>query len=499
MAEKSLRDLIERQIYEQKDTTDAVDALNKQFTQYFKVLERQKLPSEEKRRERGLMGRMLGGGSDNTASKEDKGSLFGGLFAGVFKSLSGPLGFILRPLRLLARLLIRGGPIGIAIGLLYTVFKDIGDNPKFQESLEKMKETWQLVKSTFLDLKDWFVELSTDPGIRSAVEMIKNWFIRLKDNIQEFVIDSLFGISDIITGTIGTITNLLNGDFSGAFESLKTALMGVVNILDSAVTNVLEMFGVDFGEGGTFLGAVGGIFERLTIRLVGMWNTTTNWVKEKWNALTQNVSDFFTDIVDFFTDANKPGSIPYVYNQTIATISQKVGDLGQALENFIVDSWNWITSWIPDPYKIAASIKQKVMDLIPDFIKDTVEFKTVTAPPVKGYVDQTRVNTEYGNPELTQMTGYEEGSTATKKFFEGIRNTAGDLLKANQTDAFNRRTNNQTITIGQIGDNVQSTTAPAPRSVKGDMGRAVDYQFFDKHMSRQYIGIPGGGMYGYTY
>lgn len=57
-----------------------------------------------------------------------------------------------------------------------------------------------------------------------------------------------------------------------------------------------------------------------------------------------------------------------------------------------------------------------------------------------------------------------------------------------------------TVNIGQVGDNVQSTTTTSTKGGnKGDMGRAVDYQFFDKHMSRQYIGIPGGGMYGYTY
>jgi hypothetical protein len=484
MAEKSLRDLIEKQIYEQKDTTDAVDALNKQFTQYFKVLERQKLPSEEKRRERGLMGRMLGGGSDNTAGKEDGGSLFGGLFAGVFKSLSGPLGFILRPLRLLARLLIRGGPIGIAIGLLYTVFRDIGDNPKFQESLEKMKETWQLVKSTFIDLKDWFVELSADPGIRSAVEMIKNWFIRLKDNIQEFVIDSLFGISDIITGTIGTITNLLNGDFSGAFESLKTALMGVVNILDSAVTNVLELFGADFGEDGSFLKSMGGVVDWLNIRMLGMWNTTTDWVKEKWNTLTQSVSDFFTDIVDFFTDANKPGSIPYVYNQTIATISQKVGDLGQALENFVVDSWNWITSWIPDPSKIAASIKQKVMDLVPDFIKDTVEFKTVTASKYR-LTDDMRAEQALMEKPLVAVTATQPTIAAEQS---RLRIQAENI--ARETDAFNRRTNNQNITIGQIGDNVQSSTTQAARAVAAaPLGSAVNTGLMQKRA------MQGGNMF----
>lgn len=458
MAEKSLRDLIERQLHEQKDTTDAVDALNKQFTQYFKVLERQKLPSEEKRRERGLFGRMLGGGSDNTASKKDDGgSIFGGLFAGVFKSLSGPLGFILKPLRLLARLLIRGGPIGIAIGLLYTVFKDIGDNPKFQESLEKIKETWQLVKSTFIDLKDYFVELSTDPGIRSAVEMIKNWFIRLKDNIQDFVIDSLFGISDVITGTIGTIKGLLTGDFSGAWESLKTAVMGLVNILDSAVTNILETFGVDFGENGTFIGAVGGLWDRLTIKLLGMWNDATTWISNS-------------------------------YDTVISSVKQTVGDLGQALENFIVDSWNFITSWIPDPYKIAASIKQKVMDMIPDFIKDTVEFKTVTAPPVKGYVDQTRVNREYGGPEIAQMAGYETGSSDTQKFFAGVRNTAGDYIKALDTAMATGRLSrggDQVINIGQVGDNVQSMGSPNGRGGRrGDgMGRAIDYPFYEKRIA----------------
>lgn len=468
MAEKSLRDLIERQIYEQKDTTDAVDALNKQFTQYFKVLERQKLPSEEKRRERGLFGRMLGGGSDNTASKKDDGgSIFGGLFAGVFKSLSGPLGFILKPLRLLARLLIRGGPIGIAIGLLYTVFRDIGDNPKFQESLEKMKETWQLVKSTFIDLKDYFVELSTDPGIRSAVEMIKNWFIRLKDNIQDFVIDSLFGISDVITGTIGTIKGLLTGDFSGAWESLKNTVMGLVNILDSAITNIVETFGYDFGENGTFIVAVGGLWDRLTVKLLGMWNDATTWISNS-------------------------------YDTVISSVKQTVGDLGQALENFIVDSWNWITGWIPDPAKIAASIKQRVMDLIPDFIKDTVEFKTVTASKYR-LTDDMRAEQALMSKGLTADPANTGGVTIDPTPNYAVNRRLNELKANANTIGRLSRGGDQVITIGQVGDNIQSTTTAASNKGGGNMGRPVDYQFFDKHMSRQYMGVPGGGMYGYTY
>ena len=63
------------------------------------------------------------------------------------------------------------------------------------------------------------------------------------------------------------------------------------------------------------------------------------------------------------------------------------------------------------------------------------------------------------------------------------------------------RGGDQVINIGQVGDNVQSMGSPNGRGGRrGDgMGRPVDYQFFDKHMSRQYMGIPGGGMYGYTY
>jgi hypothetical protein len=57
----------------------------------------------------------------------------------------------------------------------------------------------------------------------------------------------------------------------------------------------------------------------------------------------------------------------------------------------------------------------------------------------------------------------------------------------------------QQITIGQVGDNIQSTTTAASNKGGGNMGRPIDYQFFDKHMSRQYMGVPGGGMYGYTY
>jgi hypothetical protein len=466
MAKMSLSDLIERQIDEQKDTTDAVDALNKQFTAYFKVLQRQKLPSEEQRRERGIMGRMLGGGSGSTGSEDGKGGglfggMFSGLFGGVFKSLTGTLGFILKPLKLLARLLLRGGPIAIAVGLLYAVFKDIGDNPEFQKGLEALKETWQKVKTSFLDLKDYFIELSDSPGIKSAVEMIKNWFVRLKENIQDFVIDSLFGISDVITGTLDVIKNVISGDFSGAFEGLKKAIMGVVTILDSAITNVLELFGVDFGENGTFLTYVGNIFTRLNTRLLGMWNDANTWIKDK-------------------------------YNSVIEGVKTKVGNLGQALEDFIVDSWKWITSWIPDPAKIAASIKQKVMDLIPDFIKDTVEFATVTASKYR-LTDDMRAEQSLMQKPLVPLTETELSSQNIEGYLAMQQSRARIAAQniARETDAFNRRAVNQTVNIGQVGDNVSTVATGAAKVAAGaaPLGMAVNTSLIQKRA------LQGGNMF----
>lgn len=467
MAKMSLSDLIERQIDEQKDTTDAVDALNKQFTAYFKVLQRQKLPSEEQRRERGIMGRMLGGGSGSTGSEDGKGGglfggMFSGLFGGVFKSLTGTLGFILKPLKLLARLLLRGGPIAIAVGLLYAVFKDIGDNPEFQKGLEALKETWQKVKTSFLDIKEFFVDLADSPGIKSAVEMIKNWFVRLKENIQDFVIDSLFGISDVITGTLDVIKNVISGDFSGAFEGLKKAIMGVVTILDSAITNVIELFGYDFGENGSFLTSVGNLFTRLNVRLLGMWNDANTWIKDK-------------------------------YNSVIEGVKTKVGNLGQALEDFIVDSWNWIKSWIPDPAEIARGLRDKVYAIAPEWLRDWIESRNVR----QDYYNQgfelgrgdARASMDYAESLYKGYTGQSlnlSGQTVSPK-------RTIPLTAEEQYNAYAKQYggNTQNINIGQVGDNVTTMATSAARAAAGaaPLGMAVNTGLIQKKA------LQGGNMF----
>ena len=481
MAEKSLRDLIERQIHEQRDTTDAVDALNKELTNHFKIIKRDKLPSEEKRRERGLMGRMLRGGSKNSSGGDKDGS---GIFGPLLATLGSSFGFILKPLMFLGKLLRVGGPISIVVGSLYAVFRDIGENENFKKTIESIKKTWVKVTEIFSQIKTLILDLKADPEMGEAFTMIKVWFSDLKTSIQDFVLNSLFAVSNSISGVLDGIEKLIDGDWKAGLSTIGLALLGGINpntgllgLLNGAFTFVAELFGMDFGEGGSFLKSVETYINDLTKSLELYWNLTTLWIKTKWTNLTSAIEGFFTDIVDFFTDESKPGSIPYVYNKTIQTISQKVGNLGDALENFVVDSWHWITSWLPDPSKIAANVKATVLSLIPDWLKNTVEFKSITQSK---FTPTEAMNAEAAlmrlpvvgigadgkpSPLLTETNMY--GMNA--QGFVAARQSRDAISKANELrnlDAEINRKRNNYYTIGQIGDNISQSSSSGSGPMK---------------------------------
>ena len=494
MAEQSLSRLLEQQIQSQEDTNDAIKALNKQFTNYFKVLERQKLPSEESRRERGLFGRMLGGGSQATKKAEEEGSsLFGGLFAGVFKSLSGTFGFILKPLRLLAKLLIRGGPIGIVLGLMYTVFKDIGDNPAFQKSLESLKETWERVKTGFLDLKETISELTADIDLAPTITKVTEWFGRLKKNLQDFVGETLENALVSINGVIDTIGSIFEGDLKGAFDGFKNVAKGLIGIVDSLVTNILETFGVNFGEDGSFLGMITGIFDRLLIRVIGMWNATTDWIKEKWNNITTSISNFFTDITTFFTT-----TIPTKVIEIQAAIKDKANELRDAVINFVTDTWQLIKSYIPNPAEIARNLRDKVMAIAPDWLKDWLAERELDNRQT--YYEQG-LERGRGNFDVTAqgMDDYLQQSRLrfrdTGQIITGVRADATGALQV-EAESYAKRFAStfgaQNINIGQLGDVNQSTVATSTSGGKAsaDLGRAIDYYHLEKRL--------GGGFYGFS-
>ena len=111
----------------------------------------------EKAREAGKPGMGMARRVGNMSTKGMSSALgvIGSGFKGLLAPITAGLGVLLAPLTGLGKLLMRGGPIGLVITGMYTLFKDIGENPTFNKTIEAIKTTWtESIKPTFESIKN---------------------------------------------------------------------------------------------------------------------------------------------------------------------------------------------------------------------------------------------------------------------------------------------------------------------------------------------------------
>ena len=489
MAERSLSKLMQDQVKSQEETKNAIQSLNKTFVDYFKVLKRGKGDEEEARREKGFFSRMLGGGSSSSGATAADGSSGllggmvggGGMFGGIFRSLLGRFSFILKPLKLIARLLRFGGPIAIVFGLMYAVFKDIGDNPQFQKILEQLKELWEKAKTGFTNLKVFITDLASKVDLEAAITGITNWLEKLRLNLQNFVATTLANALDIVNNIIDGIGKLFEGDFKAAFDNFKNIAKGLVNIVQSFVTSLLSTFGIDVEEEG--------LFARL-------WDGVKQEVKEKWNAITSTVSSFFTTIKDFFAE-----TIPNTVVDVKNSISNKANELRDTVVNFVTDTWALIKSYIPNPVEIAQNLKDKVLAIAPDWLKEWLADNTETN-------SATMLRNERGyNPyqiEGGMDYAIQESRAKFKDVGQIISGVRGDATGALQVEAesyakrYASTFGSQNINIGTFDQSTQNNVANSSggKGSTGQFGSAIDQYYIEKLMMQQGV-RPGHGPFGY--
>ena len=503
---KTLKDLVELQIYKQEDTTASVDALSKEFRNYFKVLERGKLPSEEDRRERNKKAKIKAGGSDSSSGAG--GGLLGGLFGSIMKGplslatmglgalAAGPLAFILRPLKLIAKIVARGGPLGAVIALMYGVFQDIGENENFKKAMEQVKETWQKVKTAFDDLKETFDSITNENSTTGNwLKVALGYFKNLRMVVQDLVSNTITNVFAAVGNSIDMISSLLSGDFQGAWESLKDVFGNITNQVDDMATAIFKAFGIDFGEDGTLFGYLEGVFSRLNTKIVGLWFSATEWIKEKWATVTSTVKDFWSGIVNFFTGgAQDEGSILYYTNQIKNNVKDKGVELIDAFTGFVSDTWTTIKGLIPNPAVIARNLSNKVLELAPDWVKEYLNLDQDRF----GYYDQG-MERGRGNYDSTEK-GFRDFLQQNREIFDRQNQGQNPLQNGVRFDASGAIQ----VAAPSYAQQFASTpvvvpvpvTTPAPQTSKDTStkiipspGRPVDYYHFEKRLGGRMFGM----------
>ena len=278
----------------------------------------------------------------------------------LLSPITKSIGFLLKPLKFLFKILKKGGPIGLVIGTMFLLFKNISENTNFMDTLKNIKETWtDKIVPLFASIKEGVSALLDGEGVQATFTTIKDWFANFKTQIQDWIVGNLKIITDTIAGVLTGIDLLLKGDWKAGLSTIGTTLFnGIKNVFDNTITNILELFGVDFGEGGTFLGSVGDIIDSLTVNMINKWNDFKQGVKDTWNGL-----------VNFFT-----GEDGYV-KTTIRNIKETMQNAWDTFVLGVKVSWNNTTT----------KVKQTVSDLL--------EPLTVTLPNKIGEIKDGLIDT----------------------------------------------------------------------------------------------------------
>ncbi len=247
---------------------------------------------------------------------------------------------ILNPLRGLMRLVMRGGPIAIAVGLLFSVFKDIAENETFINALENIKRVWnESIVPTFERLKESFDNfMASESGAVIIENALKIWE-NVRASLQKFVVDIINNIFSAIEGILDGVNMIIDGDFLGGIGKITNALLnGLIGLADSLLTAVLEIFGVNFGEDGTFVA----------------------WADRKLSEITNGLKEKFSSFLGFFTE-----TIPQTFNNIVDFFNEKFADI----RNFIETAWNSIV----DEEGIFGIIFKPIKSAV-DVIKDLFAF-----------------------------------------------------------------------------------------------------------------------------
>lgn len=296
---------------------------------------------EEKKDKLGKAGKDVVGKDDKKSETEKTAGILSRIFAPAKEEGLRFGGIILAPiiapLKSLLKILRVGGPVAIVVGLLWAVFKDIGENESFINALENVKRVWnESILPTFERISNIFNNI-----IKSdAVSSIMNNLERDIQSLQTFVVNIINNITNTIEGLFEGLNMILDGNFIEGIEKIVgSVISGLLGAINSLATTVLELFGFDFGEDGT----LGGLVKRT---MADFWQS----FEKKWDNL---VSFFHETIPEAFSDAlvwakgKFDGILESIQNKWTSLVGED-GIVG-VIWNPIKSAVDWVKTLFADP------------------------------------------------------------------------------------------------------------------------------------------------------
>jgi phage-related protein len=362
-------------------------------------------------------------GGDAGGSMGGIGSMLGGVAAwagGFLLKFTKIFGMLKRMFMFGAR----ATGIGAVIYLIYQTFKDIGENKNFQEAIEKIKESWNSIKTSFTSIKNKIVGFFVDENgektdltktiedtINSITEFLVKPLNRIKCTIQDFVSVTLSTVVKSIETIFNGIDLILSGEFgAGLNELFKAALgwdfeagkmttesMGLLWLLKNSYDAVLSLMpdmevvipsiSKSFDDmwnslschiedglayitekwevlSGFFTETIPGWIETTKDKFVTAWDISKDLLKTKWD-----------EVVKFFTV-----DVPKYFTDWLTTAVDNVAAPIAATWARVVDWFLRVNTKITTKYEEIKAFGSDIISKIKDTWCNVVEFFTVDIP-----------------------------------------------------------------------------------------------------------------------
>lgn len=330
----------------------------------------------------GLFRRRGGDAGGDAKATEEKTTFLSGIVAGIggfVGALLSPLTLIKKMFGTILRLVSKAGPIGLLIGGAIAIFNDITENENFKSTMESLNNAWSRITDTFSSIKEKFTTgEGMSEGMKTTVASLIDTFNNVRINIQDFLLTGVTILADTVSGVLDAFDLMLSGEWMQGFKTLGSSIWnGVSGMLDNLLTNVLEMFGVDFGENGSLFSSVSTFVTNLwtgmktkfgeavdsiaatwtsmkesvstaittaitTVQttITDLWNGITTTISTMWTNLTTSVTTAVTSVITFIKDMFAWGGDLITEGWT--NLTTFVMDKWTAVKDWFTGLWEWI-------------------------------------------------------------------------------------------------------------------------------------------------------------
>jgi TP901 family phage tail tape measure protein len=274
--------------------------------------------------------------------------------------------------------------IGPPIKEIGKVFQDAFERAmdKIGPALAKFKDLWVPIQKLWLEIVPVLKVLGAIIGgvLLLAFNIIINVLKEALGPILNWIIDIITAVIDILRGLITFVVGVFTGDWSMAWEGIKTVWKGVWDAIWSTLKNaVLLLWGIIKG----LVEGIVGFFEWVYDELVGhsiipdLVNAIVDWFKKMWSWVVDIWNGFIGALKSIWENVLKP-----VF-EAIKSAWQSVGDLIRVVVDAIKATWE-------DFKNRLRSVNDWVRDQVNAIKAKWDEMKTIFSVVigiVKGYID----------------------------------------------------------------------------------------------------------------